>query len=104
MTNWSTCSAVESDPNLVSGAWVFRGTRISVAALFENLEGGASLDDFVKWFPGTTLAQVEQVFNHAAQKATAADSKISIPAETVVHKLQTMLASAKKAKSHTQPD
>jgi uncharacterized protein (DUF433 family) len=72
MINWSTCSAVESDPSRVSGAWVFRGTRIPVAALFENLEGGASLDEFVEWFPGASKAQVKQVLDHVAQSALVA--------------------------------
>jgi uncharacterized protein (DUF433 family) len=40
MIDWSTCSAIEPNPHRVSGAWVFRGTRIPVAALFENLDGG----------------------------------------------------------------
>jgi uncharacterized protein (DUF433 family) len=50
----------------VSGAWVFRGTRIPVAALFQNLEDGASIQDFVQWFPGVTLEQVRSVLEHAA--------------------------------------
>ncbi|MBM5785746.1 MAG: DUF433 domain-containing protein, partial [Cyanobacteria bacterium K_DeepCast_35m_m1_288] len=49
--NWADCPAVEQDPQRVSGAWVFRGTRIPVAALFENLEDGVSLVEFVELFP-----------------------------------------------------
>jgi len=52
MIDWSSCPAVERDLEKVSGSWVFRGTRIPVIALFENLEGGASIDDFLAWFPG----------------------------------------------------
>ena len=48
MIDWSSCSAVERDPERVSGAWVFRGTRVPVAALFENLEGGAQITEFVE--------------------------------------------------------
>jgi uncharacterized protein (DUF433 family) len=48
MIDWSTCTAVERYPELVSGAWVFRGTRVPVAALFENLEDGALVDQFVQ--------------------------------------------------------
>jgi uncharacterized protein (DUF433 family) len=40
MIDWSSCRAVERDPERVSGAWVFRGARVPLAALFENLEGG----------------------------------------------------------------
>ncbi len=61
METWQATSAVERHPNVVSGAWVFRGTRVPVAALFENLRDGASLDDFLDWFPGVTRQQVEVV-------------------------------------------
>ena len=51
--NWKDCDAVESRPDKLSGAWVFRGTRVPVEALFENLLGGATLQDFTEWFPGS---------------------------------------------------
>jgi uncharacterized protein (DUF433 family) len=51
----------------VSGAWVFRGTRVPVKALFENLEGGARLDEFLEWFPGVTREQVLAVLRHAEE-------------------------------------
>lgn len=66
MIDWSTCESVERDPARVSGSWVFRGTRVPVTALFENLEDGAQLADFVEWFPGVTLEQARQVLEHAA--------------------------------------
>ncbi|MEP7200197.1 MAG: DUF433 domain-containing protein, partial [Chloroflexota bacterium] len=50
----------------VSGAWVFRGTRVPVRTLFENLEDGASADDFLEWFPGVNRAQVEAVLEFAS--------------------------------------
>jgi uncharacterized protein (DUF433 family) len=71
MIDWSTCPAVERDPERVSGAWVFRGTRVPVAALFENLEDGALVSEFVEWFPGVTLEQVRAVLEHAARSALA---------------------------------
>ena len=61
---WETCPAVERDPERVSGAWVFRGTRIPVRALFENLKDGATIDEFLEWFPGVTRIQVENVLDH----------------------------------------
>lgn len=67
MMNWTSCPAVEREPGKVSGAWVFRGTRVPVAALFENLEDGASIDDFLSWFPGVTREQVVTVLNHTIQ-------------------------------------
>lgn len=69
MIDWSTCPAVERDPQRVSGAWVFRGTRVPVAALFENLENGATVFDFVEWFPGVTEEQARAVLDHAAHSA-----------------------------------
>jgi uncharacterized protein (DUF433 family) len=71
MIDWSACSAVELDPARVSGAWVFRGTRVPVAALFENLEDGSQVSQFVEWFPGVTLDQVRSVLEHAARSALA---------------------------------
>ncbi|KEF41009.1 MAG: hypothetical protein ER33_13970 [Cyanobium sp. CACIAM 14] len=69
---WESCAAVERDPQCVSGAWVFRGTRIPVAALFENLEDGVSLVEFIDLFPGVSLEQVRLVLEHAAGSAAAA--------------------------------
>jgi uncharacterized protein (DUF433 family) len=66
MINWSSCSAVERSPGKVSGAWVFRGSRVPVRALFENLEDGATVDDFLEWFPGVTRTQAEAVLEHAS--------------------------------------
>ena len=63
MLDWNQCSAVERSPDKVSGAWVFRGTRVPVQALFANLEEGARLDDFLEWFPGVTREQAEAVLN-----------------------------------------
>jgi len=71
MIEWSSCEAVERDPERLSGAWVFRGTRVPVAALFENLEDGAPISQFVQWFPGVTLTQVRAVLEHAARSSLA---------------------------------
>ena len=72
MIHWSTCDAVERDPERVSGVWVFRGSRVPVAALFENLEDGVPVGEFVQLFPGVTLAQARAVLEHAARSALAA--------------------------------
>ena len=69
---WTDCTAVERDPQRVSGAWVFRGTRIPVAALFQNLEDGVSLAEFVDLFPGVTTEQARAVLEHAARSTAAA--------------------------------
>ncbi|HEY0557740.1 MAG TPA: DUF433 domain-containing protein [Thermoanaerobaculia bacterium] len=72
MLDWSQCPAVEHVPDRVSGAWVFRGTRVPVKALFENLESGARLDDFLAWFPGVAREQAEAVLEHAARSLLVA--------------------------------
>jgi uncharacterized protein (DUF433 family) len=48
--DWSQCSAVESVPGKVSGAWVFRGTRMPVQTVFDNLEAGMSLGEITEVF------------------------------------------------------
>ena len=51
MMSWETCSAVERNPRKISGAWAFTGTRVPVYALFENLESGATVKQFLEWYP-----------------------------------------------------
>lgn len=63
--------AVERNPESVSGAWLFRGSRVPVSTLFENLEDGALVSQFVEWFPGVTLEQVRTVLEHAARSTIA---------------------------------
>ena len=64
MNQWETLEAVERSPDKVSGVWVFRGTRVPVSALFENLRDGATLEQFLEWFPGVKRTQVEAVLNY----------------------------------------
>lgn len=71
MSDWSSCPAVERDPQRVSGTWVFRGTRVPVSALFENLEDGVEITQFLEWFPGVTIEQVRAVLDHAAESLTS---------------------------------
>jgi uncharacterized protein (DUF433 family) len=69
---WAGCAAVERDPQRVSGAWVFRCSRIPVAALFENLDDGVSLAEFFELFPGVTAQQARSVLEHVARSTAAA--------------------------------
>ena len=71
MTEWSHCRDVECHSDRVSGAWVFRGTRVPVRSLFENLEDGATVDEFLEWFPGVTRHQVEAVLEFASAGLSA---------------------------------
>ncbi len=59
MSKRDLVAIVERHPEKVNGALIFCGTRVPVAALFENLKDGASIDQFLDWFPGVTRAQVE---------------------------------------------
>jgi uncharacterized protein (DUF433 family) len=71
MLDWSDCVVVERTPERVSGAWVFKQTRVPVVALFENLESGATVDEFLEWFPGVSREQVQAVLEHAARSLAA---------------------------------
>ncbi len=62
--DWSGCAEVEQTLGRVSGAWVFTGTRIPLAALYENLACGATIHEFVEWFPGVSEKQVRAVLEH----------------------------------------
>jgi uncharacterized protein (DUF433 family) len=72
MLDWSACDAVERHPERLGGAWVFKGTRVPVAALFENLEDGASVAQFLEWFQGVTRAHVDAVLEHARRSLSEA--------------------------------
>lgn len=64
--DWSQCPAVESVPEKVSGAWVFRGTRMPVATVFENLEDGLTIDEIIEQFD-VTREQIAAVLDFAAR-------------------------------------
>lgn len=72
MIDWSSCPDVERTADRVSGAWVFRGTRVPVTAMFENIEDGATVQDFLEWFPGVTPQQARSVLEHAARSLEVA--------------------------------
>jgi len=65
--DWSQCPVVESVPGKVSGAWVLKGTRMPVSAIFETLDAGASLDDIMEWYYGLDREQVKAVIEFAAR-------------------------------------
>ena len=71
--DWSQCPAVESIPGKRSGAWVFRGTRTLVSAVFENLQD-MGVDELVEEF-GVTCEQVQAVLTVAARSAEAPASR-----------------------------
>jgi uncharacterized protein (DUF433 family) len=67
--DWSQCPAVESIPGKRSGAWVFRGTRLPVSTVFENLQD-MSIDELIEEF-GVTREQVQAVLQFVAASAEA---------------------------------
>ena len=71
MKNWETLDVVERNPDKAGGAWVFRGTPIPVAALFENLGDGATIEEFLEWFLGIKRSQLEAVLNYELQTLVA---------------------------------
>lgn len=64
MADWANCPAVESNPLKKGGAWVFVGTRVPIATLFNHLKAGVTVHEFVEWFPGVELSQVEEVLQY----------------------------------------
>jgi uncharacterized protein (DUF433 family) len=69
MINWSNCQAVESAKERVSGSLVFAGSRVPIAALFENLEDGITTQEFTEIFPGIKLEQVKAVLDFVAKNS-----------------------------------
>jgi uncharacterized protein (DUF433 family) len=63
--DWSLCSAVDRRPDKLGGKWCFRGTRLAVASLFEHLDQGSTIDEFLEWFPSVSRAQVHEVLAFA---------------------------------------
>ena len=75
--DWSQCPTVESVPGRLSGAWVFRDTRMPVSAVFENLEAGATIEDIIEQFD-ITREQIIAVLEFAARSLDA--DQVTVPA------------------------
>lgn len=63
--DWPQCPAVESVPGRVSGAWAFRNSRTPVKLVFENLEGGMTIDEISQQYP-VTREEIQAVLGFAA--------------------------------------
>ncbi len=68
--DWSQCPSVESVPDKLRGAWVFRGTRMPVSAVFENFEAGATVEEISEWFH-VSKDQIASVLEFAARSLVA---------------------------------
>ena len=66
MIDWSACPGVESVPERHSGDWLFTESRLPVYALFENLSGGATVEEFMDWFHPVDEWKVRAVFQHVS--------------------------------------
>ena len=71
MLDWHRCPVVEQSPEKVTGAWLFKGTRVPVSALFQNLESGSTIDEFLEWFPGVGREQVVAVLKYTESSLAA---------------------------------
>ena len=63
--NWASCIAVDRNPQKLGGTWCFAGTRLPVLSLFEQLDQGSTIDEFLEWFPEVSAEQVHQVLSFA---------------------------------------
>ncbi len=68
--DWSQCPGVESVPDRLSGAWVFKNTRMPVSTVFENFEAGATIDEIIEWFD-LTREQIVTVLEFVALSLNA---------------------------------
>ncbi|MBZ5723762.1 MAG: DUF433 domain-containing protein [Acidobacteriia bacterium] len=72
--DWSLCCAVDRNPGKLGGTWCFRSTRLPVASLFEHLDRGSTIDEFLEWFPSVCREQVHDVLafaKHSLDQPTA---------------------------------
>ena len=76
--DWSQCPAVESIPGKVSGAWVFKGTRMPVQTVFANLQAGANIDEIMEWFD-VTREEVLAVLQFVSQSLDEAPGMQRLP-------------------------
>jgi uncharacterized protein (DUF433 family) len=79
--DWSQCPAVETVADRHSGAWVFRGTRMPVATVFENLEAGSSIEEIIEQFH-VTRDQIQAVLEFAARSPDAPPIRAGAPTLT----------------------
>jgi uncharacterized protein (DUF433 family) len=79
--DWSQCPAVESIPGKRSGAWVFKGTRMPVSTVFQNLKAGLTVEEVMEEF-SVTREQINAVLLFAAKSLeTPAQAEALTPAD-----------------------
>lgn len=68
--DWSQCPYVDRDPERMGGVWCFKGVRLSVASLFDHLEHGVTVDEYLEWFPGVAPENVHGVLEFVRKSAS----------------------------------
>ena len=66
--NWADCPHVERDPEIMSGAWCFEGTRLPISTLFANLAAGLTIPEYLKEFPSANADHVAEVLQYQADR------------------------------------
>ena len=61
--NWADCTAVDRNPKKLGGAWCFVGTRLAVLSLFEHLDRGSTIDEFLEPLPRLSSAMNALITN-----------------------------------------
>ena len=82
--DWSQCPVVESVPERRHGEWVFRGTRMPVATIFENLEVGSNIEEIIEQYD-VTREQIETVLEFAARSLAAPPVPVSVGSKSDAH-------------------
>jgi len=77
MLRWADCSAVERVEGKVSGAWLFRDTRVPVQSLIDFLEGGETIDQFLELYPSITRQRVLAVLDFANSQIVECASSLT---------------------------
>ena len=73
--DWGQCPRIERDPEIMSGAWCFEGTRVPISALFMNLASGLSIPEFMEQFPNARAEHIKAVLNFQADRLDATSSQ-----------------------------
>ena len=63
--NWESCQAVDRNPAKLGGVWCFAGYQTPVQSLFEHFDKGATVDEFLEWFPEVSRLQIHEVLEFA---------------------------------------
>ena len=64
--NWGDCPGVDRDPDRLARAWTFDNTRLPLHAVFENLAGGATIQEVTRQF-SVTEEQIKTILAHTAR-------------------------------------